>query len=86
MDVFDVDTVGSCTVLEDDLLQEHEGSLVLCMLSHLQQQGIHVDFKEMETMQHEHLQVTDRMTGVQTLRACTCARKSQSPLLLKHSV
>ena len=35
MDVLDVDTRGCCIVLEDDLLQEHEGALVLCMLPHL---------------------------------------------------
>lgn len=89
MDVLDVDTVGRCTVFEDDLLQEHEGSLVLCMLSHLQQPGIHDHFTRMETVQQRHPQVTlvftDGMIGVPVLCACTCARMSQSQLLLKHS-
>lgn len=35
MDVLDIDACRSCVVLQDDLLQEHEGTLVLSVLPHL---------------------------------------------------
>ena len=35
MNILDVDASGSRIILEDDLLQEHESTLVLCMLSDL---------------------------------------------------
>lgn len=81
VDVFDVDAVGSGTVFEDDLLQEHERSLVLCMLPHLYQQGINKAFTRTKTVQQRHPQVTDGLTGVQILFAC----KIHSRLLLKQS-
>ena len=67
MNVFDVDTVGSCTVFEDDLLQEHECSLMLCMLPHLQQPGIHDDNNDlarMEVVQLSQLKVEGKMTSL----------------------
>ena len=81
MNVLDVDTVGSCTVLEDDLLQEHESSLMLCMLPHLQQPGNHNDndLARMGAIQQRHLVVKDGMTGRQILCACTCASENPQP-------
>ena len=78
MNVFDVDTVGSCTVFEDDLLQEHECSLMLCMLPHLQQPGVpddNDDLAKMEAVQPSRIEVQDRMTNLRLLCVCSVPKR-----------